>query len=112
MAAHLETRLSGGCFKQVLDIATHEIGRHTAHGAQQVMMVALMAQLVAYLAIFEENAAHEIGADEKAQATINGGATNAGQRGAEVFGGERPTLGGDRTNDQTAGFSVPVAQVG
>ena len=102
----------GGRQQRFLDIAVCQIGGRTANGAEHVVVVSLVAELVAELTIFQQDSAYLVGFDEKAEPAIYGGAPHAGQGSAQILSGERTTLSGGGTNHEAAGLGIAVPPAG
>ena len=57
MPAHPEARPVGGGAKNVLNVTVHQIGGCAADGAEHVVMVSLMAELIPEFAVFKQDPA-------------------------------------------------------
>ncbi len=112
MAAHVKAGSRCGGLQSRFDVAIGEIGRGTAHCAEHVMVMALVAKLVPQFAVFQQNPADLVGFNQEAQSAIYGCSPNARQSGAEVLGGEWTTLSGGGTDHEAAGFGVAVPPAG
>ena len=77
-----------------------------------MVVVSLVTKLVAEFPVFQQHAADLVGFHEQTQAPKNGSATHTRQGGAEVLGGERPALGGNRADDEATGLSIAVPHAG
>ena len=109
MPAHPETRPVSGGAKYVLYVTVYQVGGYAADGAEHVVMMPLVAELVSQFPIFQKHPANLIGFHQQAEATIHRGSANAGQDGAQLLRGEGTFLGGSGGDDQATGFGIPVA---
>lgn len=112
MPAHMKSGRGGRRLQRFLNVAVCQIGGRSANGAEHVVVVTLVAELVAELAIFQQDSAYLVGFDEKTEPAIYGGAPNAWQGGAQILSGERTTLSCCGANHEAAGLSIPVPPAG
>ena len=109
MPAHPKTRPVDGGLQHFLDVAAFQVCGGAAYCAEQVMMMALVAELVTKFPIFQQDATDLVGFHQQTEAAIDGGPADTGQGGAQLFGGEGTPLGGGGGDDQTPRFGVPIA---
>ena len=112
MTAHLEPGRRR-CFAQgIFYVTFRKVGGGATYGAEHMMMMSLVAQLISKISIFKEHPANQVGFYQQAEAAVHGCPAHAGQGSAQFFGGKGPTLGRRRTDDQPARLRVPVTQIG
>ena len=109
MPAHPETRPVDGGAKYILNVAVHQIGGPAADGADHVVVVFLMAELVAEFPVFQEDPADLLVFHQEPQAAINRGPPNAREGGAQFLGGKGTPLRGRGADDEATGLGIPIA---
>lgn len=77
MPAHAETRPVGGGAKYVLHVAVHQVSGCAADGAEHMMMMPLVAELVTEFPVFQEDPANLVGFHQEPQASIHRGPADA-----------------------------------
>ena len=97
--AHPKTRPVGGGAQYVLNVAAQQVRGRAADGAEHVMVMPLVAELVAQFAIFQEDPADLLGFHQQSETSIHRGPANAGEDGAQFLSGEGPSLGGGGADD-------------
>ena len=108
VAAHLKAGHRSRFPKWCLNITVGQVSRSAANGAEQVMVVSLVAQLITEFPVFQQHPADLIGFYQQAQPAIYGCPSYTGERDTQFLSGERTCLSGDGTNHQPARFGVPV----
>ncbi len=112
MPAHAKAGPVGGGAKYVLDVTVYQVGGRAAYGAEHVMMMALVAQLVTEFPVFQQHPAYLVGFHQQAKPSIHRGPANAGQCGAQILSRKGTSLGRDGADDQAPGLSIPVTLPG
>ena len=95
MAAKLKLMIGRQLSQQVFDVAAHQVLRDAALHAQQMVMVAAMAQLIVQVAVLQQNPAKYTGLHQELERAVYGGAPKFRQPFPQCFSGEMALLGGD-----------------
>ena len=111
MALRGEVKLGGLLAEDILDAATGEVDGLAAIGANQVVVVSGVADLIMKIAIVEEHPADEAQLDHQLHIPVDRGPAELGQLRAQLLGGEVVRPSRDCLDDRAAGLGHSVATV-
>lgn len=111
MALRGEVKLSGLLAEDIFNTAAGEVDGLAAIGANEVVVVSGVADLIVKIAVVQEHAADEAQLDHQLHIPVDRGPAELGQLRAQLLGGEVVGPSRDCLDDRASGLGHPVTSV-